>query len=344
MVEPAWSYADWVLLNVHGKIAMQVTLRQLEIFIAVVEEQQVTRASKKLFITQSAVSLALNELENQLGGPLFDRDSRSLHLNDRGRYLLPRCREILYKANNICTLMNEKEGNMAGALNIVASSTIGNYVLPAIVSTFKNLYPHTFITVQIHNTRLAEQLIVERKVDLGFVEGEVNNEQVKVSPWFDDELVIIANPGNTLSSSNKFNLTRDMKSSTWVMREKGSGTAQIFKKKLGKFVTELNVVMELGHTEAIKKAVQSGNALGCLSNLTVCGEIDRGELKELYLEGVDMKRSLLIIQHKNKVNTKLMDEFLGFCEIMGRCSQEIKCFSSPDKIKVLQEQLQSTGW
>jgi DNA-binding transcriptional LysR family regulator len=323
---------------------MQVTLRQLEIFIAVVEEQQVTRASKKLFITQSAVSLALNELENQLGGPLFDRDSRSLHLNDRGRYLLPRCREILYKANNICTLMNEKEGNMAGALNIVASSTIGNYVLPAIVSTFKNLYPHTFITVQIHNTRLAEQLIVERKVDLGFVEGEVNNEQVKVSPWFDDELVIIANPGNTLSSSNKFNLTRDMKSSTWVMREKGSGTAQIFKKKLGKFVTELNVVMELGHTEAIKKAVQSGNALGCLSNLTVCGEIDRGELKELYLEGVDMKRSLLIIQHKNKVNTKLMDEFLGFCEIMGRCSQEIKCFSSPDKIKVLQEQLQSTGW
>ena len=90
--------------------------------------------------------------------------------------------------------------------------------------------------------------------------------------------------------------------------------------------------------------MQAGNALGCLSSLTVCGEIVRGELKELYLEDVDMKRNLLIIQHKNKVNTKLMDEFLGFCEIMGRCGEEIKCFSSPQKIKVLQEQLKSSGW
>ncbi len=323
---------------------MLITLRQLEIFIAVVEEKQVTRASKTLFITQSAVSLALNELENQLGGPLFDRDSRSLLLNDRGRYLLPLCREILYKANDICTLMNEEEGNMAGALNIVASSTIGNYVLPPLASAFKTLYPHAFITIQILNTRLAEQLIVERKVDLGFVEGEVSNEQVRVTPWFDDELVIIANPDNALAAANKFNLARDMKSSTWVMREKGSGTAQVFKKKLGEYVTDLNVAMELGHTEAIKKAVQAGNALGCLSNLTVCGEIDRGELKELHLEGVDMGRNLLIIQHKNKVNTKLMDEFLGFCEIMGRCGQDRKCFSSPQKIKVLQEQLKSSRW
>jgi len=324
---------------------MAITIRQLEIFIAVVEEQQVTRASKKLFITQSAVSLALNELENQLGGSLFDRDSRSLVLNDRGRYLLPLCREILYKANNIYILMNEKEGNMAGSLNIVASSTIGNYVLPGIVSSFNALYPNAFITVQIHNTRLAEELIIERKVDLGFVEGEVNNEQIRVTPWFDDELVIIADPENPLAVTSKFNLARDLKKSTWVMREKGSGTAQIFKKKLGKYVTDLNVAMELGHTEAIKKAVQSGNSLGCLSNLTVCGEIDRGELKELHMEeGVDMKRQLFIIQHKNKVNTKLMDEFLGFSEIMGRCRQEIKCFSSPQKIKVLQEQLKSSGW
>ena len=172
----------------------------------------------------------------------------------------------------------------------------------------------------------------------------MSNEQIKVTPWFDDELVIIANPDNDLASTNKFNLSRDMKSSTWVMREKGSGTAQIFKKMLGEYVTDLNVVMELGHTEAIKKAVQAGNALGCLSNLTVCGEIDRKELKELHLEGVDMQRNLLIIQHKNKANTKLMGEFLGFCEIMGRCGEEIKCFSSPQKIKVIQEQLKSSGW
>ncbi len=324
---------------------MNITLRQLEIFMAVVEEQQVTRASKKLFITQSAVSLAMSELENQLGGPLFDRDSRALILNDRGRFLLPMCRELLAKAQTIYTLMNEKEGNVAGDLTIVASSTIGNYVLPSLASTFKTLFPHAFISIQIQNTRLAEQLIVERKVDLGFVEGEVSNEQVKVTPWFDDELVIIANPGNALAVGKNFNLAKNLKSSTWVMRERGSGTAQIFKKKLGKHVTDLNVAMELNHTEAIKKAVQVSDCLGCLSSLTVCAEIDRGELKELHLEGVDMKRSLSIIQHKNKVNTKLMGEFLGFCEIMGGCASGRKCFSSPEKTKVMLEQLKlSSLW
>ena len=314
---------------------MQITLRQFEIFSAVVEEKQVTRASQKLFITQSAVSHALTELENQLGGPLFDRDSRSLLLNDRGRYLLPLCREILSKTEHVWEVMNEKKGQLAGSLNIVASSTIGNYVLPHLAGVFNAMYPNTYLTINIHNTRVAEQLIVDRKVDLGFVEGEVRHEQVLVKSWFEDELVVIVAPNNTLATGNRFYLSRDMKKSKWVMREKGSGTAQIFKKKIGDYVTDLNVVMVLGHAEAIKRAVDAGVGLACLSNLAVSGEIERGELKELRLEGVDMKRKLLIIQHKNKVNTRLMDEFLSFCDIMSRCSQGRECLTSPRKIKSL---------
>jgi DNA-binding transcriptional LysR family regulator len=314
---------------------MQITLRQFEIFSAVVEEKQVTRASQKLFITQSAVSHALTELENQLGGPLFDRDSRSLLLNDRGRYLLPLCREILSKTEHVWEVMNEKKGKLAGSLEIVASSTIGNYVLPHLAGVFKAMYPNTYLTIYIHNTKVAEQLIVDRKVDLGFVEAEVNHEQILVKPWFEDELVIIVDPDNVLATGNRFRLSRDMRRSKWVMREKGSGTAQTFKKKIGDYVTDLNVVMELGHTEAIKKAVEAGTGLACLSNLAVSGEIERGELKELHLEGVDMKRKLHIIQHKNKVNTRLMDEFLGFCDIMSRCSHGRKCLTSPQKIKSL---------
>ena len=83
--------------------------------------------------------------------------------------------------------------------------------------------------------------------------------------------------------------------------------AWIFKKMLGEYVIDLDVVMELGHTEAIKKAVQDGNAFDCRSNHADCGEIDQGELKEQHFEGVDMKRNLLSILHENKANTKLMD-------------------------------------
>jgi DNA-binding transcriptional LysR family regulator len=317
---------------------MAITFRQLEIFNAVVETQQVTKASKKLFITQSAVSLALIELENQLGGPIFDRQGRSLILNDRGRYLLPLSREIICQMNNVYTLMNEKDGNIVGSLNLVASSTIGNYVLPYLISAFKRMHPDVYITMLVLNTRAAEKLIVDRKVDAGFVEGEVNNEQVLVTPWFKDELVLISNADNITEDSDVCNVATDLKKYKWVMREQGSGTAQIFKKKLGKHVTDLNIIMELGHTEAIKSAVKSGVGVACLSNLTVCADVENGSLKRLYIEGVDMERQLSVIQHKNKVMTKLMQEFLDFCFLMSECSHGQACLSSPHTLMTLVKQ------
>ena len=317
---------------------MAITFRQLEIFNAVVETQQVTKASKKLFITQSAVSLALIELENQLGGPIFDRQGRSLILNDRGRYLLPLSREIICQMNNVYSLMNEKDGNIVGSLNLVASSTIGNYVLPYLISAFKRMHPDVYITMLVLNTRAAEKLIVDRKVDAGFVEGEVNNEQVLVTPWFKDELVLISNADNITEDSDVCNVATDLKKYKWVMREQGSGTAQIFKKKLGKHVTDLNIIMELGHTEAIKSAVKSGVGVACLSNLTVCADVENGSLKRLYIEGVDMERQLSVIQHKNKVMTKLMQEFLDFCFLMSECSHGQTCLSSPHTLMTLVKQ------
>ena len=116
---------------------MSITLRQLEIFIAVAETAQVTKASKKLFVTQSAVSMALAELENQLGGSLFDRHGRSLVLNTRGRYLLPLGKDIIHQVANIETIMSERNDKLTGQINIAASSSVGNYILPYLIGAFK---------------------------------------------------------------------------------------------------------------------------------------------------------------------------------------------------------------
>ena len=308
---------------------MPITFRQLEIFNTVVETQQVTKASEKLFLTQSAVSLALIELENQLGGPIFDRHGRTLVLNDRGRYLLPLSREIIYQVNNVSALMNEKDGNTVGYLNLVASSTIGNYVLPGLISTFMQTHPHIYINMRVLNTRAAEKLIVDRRVDIGFVEGEVNNENVQVTPWFEDELVLISNTENINGERDVCDVTTDLKKYKWVMREQGSGTAQIFKKKLGDHVTDLNIIMELGHTEAIKNAVKAGAGVSCLSYLAVCSDVRGGTLKRLSIEGVDLRRQLSVIQHKNKKMTKLIQEFLDFCLVSGESSCGQAGLSSP---------------
>ncbi len=319
---------------------MSITMRQLEIFKAVVGTGQVTKAAQSLFITQSAVSLALNEMENQLGGPLFDRIGRRLELNDRGRYFLPLSREILDKLENLDSLMNEKDGNFAGTLKLVASSTIGNYVLPYLITVFKNMYPNVHFNMLVCNTDTAEKMIIDREVDLGFVEGEVNNEKIKVLNWFQDELILITRAKDT-ECEIICDVTTDLNKYNWVMREAGSGTAQIFKSKLGRYVTDLNVVMELGHTEAIKKAVEAGAGIGCLSSLTVCRAINRGWLQQIPLKGVDMKRQLFIIQHKDKAKTRLMNEFLDFCFLLTQCSEGQACLSSPEKFQELVLQFSS---
>lgn len=314
---------------------MAITFRQLEIFIAVAETQQVTRASKKLLLTQSAVSMALGELENQLGGPLFDRHGRSLLLNDRGRYLLPLSKAILHQVANIETILTEQQGTVAGVLEIVASSTIGNYVLPYVIGAFMRMHPEAHINMLVVNTMTAERLVATGQADLGFVEGDINVDSLVATSWFEDELGIVVSSNHKLANRSAFKVPDDLKETSWVMREEGSGTAEIFTKKLGRHASLLKVVTKTGHTEAIKKAVESGVGAACLSMLTVCREAEEGWLKVLPIEGMDMSRQLWIIQHKDKIITRLMAEFLKFCAIVAERHLGRGHLSSPWKLQSL---------
>ncbi len=316
---------------------MAITFRQLEIFIAVAETQQVTRASKQLLLTQSAVSMALGELESQLAGPLFDRHGRSLLLNDRGRYLLPLSKSILHQVANIETTLTEQEGVVAGVLEIVASSTIGNYVLPYLIGAFMRLHPEAHINMLVVNTMTAEKLVATGQADLGFVEGDINVDALLATSWFEDELGIVVSATHHLANRSTFQIPEDLKETSWVMREEGSGTAEIFTKKLGRHASLLKVVTKTGHTEAIKKAVESGVGAACLSMLAVCREAEEGWLKILPIEGMDMSRQLWIIQHKDKIITRLMAEFLSFCEIVAESHLGRECLASPWKLQSLLE-------
>ncbi|MBL4903652.1 LysR family transcriptional regulator [Desulfotalea psychrophila] len=314
---------------------MSITLRQLEIFIAVAETAQVTKASKKLFVTQSAVSMALAELESQLGGSLFDRHGRSLLLNERGRYLLPLSKEILYQVANVVNSMSVKNDTLVGRINVVASTTIGDYILPYLIGAFKRIHPQIHINLLVHHTRYAESLVLDGKVEVGFVEGPVDNPDTVKRLWFKDELVVIAGPMDPLSQKHSFDVKKDFTNTRWIMREEGSGTVAIFKKKMKNYLDQINVVMEMGHPESIKKAVESGVGLACLSYLTVCREVEHGWLKTLQFEGVDMKRKLHIISRKNHKMNDALAEFLSFCDVMSTCSQSRSCLSSPWKLQSL---------
>jgi DNA-binding transcriptional LysR family regulator len=154
-------------------------------------------------------------------------------------------------------------------------------------------------------------------------------------PWFEDELVVIVSPTHPMASQDSFAVPHDLQETSWVMREEGSGTAEIFKSRLGRHVPLLKVVTRMGHTEAIKKAVESGVGASCLSQLTICREMEQGWLRSLSIDGLDMHRQLRIIQHRDKVTTRLMDEFLTFCEVITECGLGRECLSSPWKLQTL---------
>jgi DNA-binding transcriptional LysR family regulator len=314
---------------------MSITLRQLEIFIAVAETAQVTKASKKLFVTQSAVSMALAELENQLGGSLFDRHGRSLLLNARGRYLLPLAKDITSQVSNVETIMSERNDKLAGHIEVIASLSLGNYILPYLIGAFKRIHPRVHINMLVYNTQYAERMVVDGAMDIGFVEGKVTNEDIVIRPWFKDELVVLAGPSDPLSHNKYFDVKTDLKHSKWIMREQGSGTAAIFLERMKNYIDDIHIVMEMGHPEAVKRAVESGVGIACLSSLTVCREVENGWLKSLNVDGVDMTRQLLIIYRKDKVMTDAMNEFLDFCDVMSTCDDERICLSSPWKLQSL---------
>ncbi|MFV0437968.1 MAG: LysR substrate-binding domain-containing protein [Desulfopila sp.] len=315
---------------------MPITLRQLEIFIAVAETAQVTKASKKLFVTQSAVSMALAELENQLGGSLFDRRGRSLLLNARGRYLLPLSKDITCQVANIESIMSEHNDSLTGRIDMVASTTLGNYIMPYLIGAFKRVHPRVHVNMLVHNTRNAQQMVMDGQSDIGYVEGLLTSaDELKVRPWFQDELVILCGPTDPLAHNESFDLTKDLEEKKWIMREPGSGTDATFREKMKNYLDKLNVVMEMGHPEAIKRAVESGAGIACLSSLSVCRETEHGWIKTLKVKGLDMKRQLKIIQRKDKEISDELAEFMSFCDVMNDCHEDRVCLSSPWKLQSL---------
>lgn len=287
---------------------MKITLKQLEVFIAIANSKNVSQAAEKIFLTQSACSMALSVLEKQLNTVLFDRHGKQLTLNEHGRFLLSRAENIIAQAKEFQTLSTEKaERTMSGHLIVGASSTIGNYVLPQIIADFVTQYPQVKFTVRIGNTEEVIERVRHFSIDVGLIEGECSAKEIEVKRWLTDELVLIAAPKHPLKKKQPIKL-QDLLSSPWILRETGSGTRQQFEKALG---SKISPFMELNQTEAVKQAVQAGLGLSCLSRVTVIDELKNQQLIELKSSCLNLNRNFYVLLHQDKYRTVILKEFLS---------------------------------
>ncbi len=288
---------------------MKISLKQLEVFIAVAKEGNMSRAAINIHLSQPACSMALAELENSLEGSLFDRKGKQLILNDRGRLLLPRAMTVISEVREISDVLASNEEKIMGHLIVGASTTIGNYLLPQIVGNFINTHQKTKISLQIGNTQQIIEKLLRFDIDLGMIEGNCNVNEIEVIPWRIDKLLIVASSRHSLAKKRKIKL-QDLLDTRWILRESGSGTREKFEEAIG---YKIEPFLELEQTEAIKQAVQAGLGISCLSEITVSEALKSKKLIELKTPFLKLTREFYILRHKEKYHTMLLGNFITHC-------------------------------
>ncbi len=288
---------------------MKISLRQIEIFLNVVDSQNLTKVAKELGLSQSAVSMSIKELETILGRKLFDRINKKLILNEIGRNFYQAVQPIYKKLSDIESEFRNVEDK--GNIRVGASTTIIDYLIPGIVCDYMNRYPNVKINLKEGNTKEIVQLVKDGKIDMGFIEGDTDDSDIIKEIIGKDELVIVSANKEVI---NKEVTLEEIANYRWVLREPGSGTRKTFLNYIKDHYNnvKLNVFLELGHTESIKSLLLSKKPITCISILAVHNEIKSGKLHEIKVKGFKCTRNFYAIYNKEKYKSELFNKLYQY--------------------------------
>ena len=297
-------------LTVASISRLRITMRQLEVFIATAREGSTRAAAGRVARSQSAASAALADLELELGAPLFDRQGRRLLLNENGRALLPLAQSLLEQAAGMQALFTSEHG---APLRLAASLTIGEYLLPRLVSLWADAHPHSAVKLHIDNTQGVIDAVAAYESDAGFIEGPQTHPDLVVRPWLSDQLVIVAAPRHPLAGRRADQ--KQLSAVTWVLREQGSGTRQATDEWLTRHLEQVTVGYELGSTEAVKHVVTAGRGLAFLSRYAVDQALRDGQLIEIKTRFALPARRMAVVMHRGRRLGRATAGFLQHCGV-----------------------------
>ena len=268
--------------------------RRLEAFVAVARHRSFTEAALDLHLSQSAVSQQISALETELDAKLLDRSRRRVTLTHAGAALLERAERLLQDAEAARRAVAAAQGHIAGALDITASHTIAAYLLPKPLALLAREHPEMRASVRIENTERVVGALLADEADVGFVEGDVHAEGVRLEELHSDELVLIVPPEHRLAAEPNVDPT-DLAAEPFVVRELGSGTRRIAELELeraGIEPAQLRVAAQLSGIDAIKGAVEAGLGVAIVSALAVRREVEHGTLVALRVGETPIDRKL----------------------------------------------------
>jgi DNA-binding transcriptional LysR family regulator len=287
--------------------------RRLQVFHTVARLLSFTKAAEALHMTQPAVTFQVRQLEEYFNTRLFDRTHNRIALTEAGKRAFEYADRIFGLYTEMENAVRELTGEIAGVLIIGASTTIAEYMLPALLGDFKSKHPDVSIRLKVSNTEGIVSMVESNTIDLGVVEAPVSNRNLVVELCRMDELVVITPPGHPLARKEVVPVAA-VAQYPYICREEGSGTREVILDYLlenGISGTDLDTILEVGSPEAIKGAIEAGMGISILPSLTVTKELALGTLAAVPLDP-PVCRPFSFVHQKQKFRMRAMDELLSF--------------------------------
>ncbi|CAG7644272.1 LysR family transcriptional regulator [Paenibacillus allorhizosphaerae] len=285
--------------------------QHLHVFVTVAEMENFSRAAEQLHMTQPAVSQYIRLLEQTVGARLLDRSNKYVRLTKAGEIVYHHAKEIIGLHTRMQNLVDDLSNKASGNLAIGASYTFGEYVLPHIIAELKRKYPEIHPMITIGNTKEIAEKVSGRLLDVGIVEGEVRQPQLRLEPFADDAMFIISSTRGRWAQQGEVTV-QDLQSKTWIVREAGSGTREAADNLFAAFQMVPMHVLEFGSTQIIKEAVEAGLGVTLLSKWTIRKELALGSLCTVKVRGTPYIRKFSLIRQETPFYTKAMELF---CEL-----------------------------
>ncbi len=285
---------------------MDITLRQVELFLALSRSGRIQSVAKEFSLTQSAVSTAIKRFEEAIGAPLFNRAHKKIALNSNGQVLVEELLPLMKRFQEVSLIF--KQHAILGSLEIGASQTLADYILPQVLYNFQVRHPESHLSIWSGNSKEVVHAVEIGEVTVGFIEGEVPSRIVNSEKIGSEELIIVSSDRD-FASSRSYTM-EELLDARWVLREQGSGTRHAFCDQLGELTQRLNIFMELDRIESIKHVLRNPGTLSCISQHCVLHELARGSLYPVQVKGYSFTRNLYQVIHPRQSQTLLMDAVL----------------------------------
>jgi len=291
--------------------------RELEVFLAAAEHENFSIAARKLHMSQPTVSFQIQSLEQQLKVQLFQRFGHRIQLTQAGRDLLPIANEMMNLSCQIEEIVDAQQSVVTGNLTIGCTTTPGRYILPVLISAFREKYPgvRSLVEVNLNRTEM-EQKLLAKETQFAIFGLPPKSKKLEYWPIYTDELVLIASPQHAWAKRSQI-YPQDLKEADWVMREPRSATRQLTQTRLaerGVDSSELNVIMEFGTPEAVVVAIENGCGVSYISRVAVQRSLELGKVVVIPVENLTISRQIYMARNPLGAGTRIQLRFKAFVE------------------------------